>query len=324
MSAPEIEHVVETYGLNDFPFTVRELNPLANVADLKEICWIDGWRDAQSLDEFLAARAQAKGPALVVVAGGSGTGRGSLANWVLHTWARHQGISPAELIVGRRRATNLHADEQLWNWSLNLEPELRGANVQLSGATESTFTAIMGNRPAALAASVRRLLALLTGDLAKTGHALAGVVERIEAPDFLSLGAECISGVNTLLVLTVVATHTTEAEVLNNERRLLDPDVARLVRLRELSGKEATTVVQERWKRYASGAANPIPFTDRALEEAFDQPRRSVRDVFHLMRGLLVSKAAGATERWPEAQNLAFSEQELQHRIPYVDGWWLR
>ena len=168
MSAPEIDHVVQTYGLNDFPFTVRDLNPLENDADLSEICWIDGWRDAQTLDAFLAARSQAKQPALVVVAGGSGTGRTSLVNWLLHTWARHQGVQPAQLVVGRRRATDLHADDQLWKWSLDLDPALRRVNVQLSGATEAMFTTLMGSRPAALAASIRKLLALLAGDLAPT------------------------------------------------------------------------------------------------------------------------------------------------------------
>jgi hypothetical protein len=324
MTDPGIEQVVASYGLREFPYKVRELNPLEDEGDLTQLCWVDGWNDARALDGFLEERAQAREPAVVVVAGGSGTGRSSLVNWLLHTWARHRQVDLAKLVIARKRAASLHAEEQLWGWALSLEPKLEGAGIRMADATERVFSELLARRPDAVAASVRRFLGRLTVDLDDGGAALAGVIDRVEDPTFLSLASECIAGVNTLLVLTVVATPATEAGVLDQQQKFLDPAVGRLVRLRELSGSEVITVVQHRWSRYAAVPGNPSPFSDQALEAAFDQPRRSMREVFLLMTALLVNKAAGMNERWPEASRLRFGDDELVQRMPYVDGWWLR
>src|SRR4051794_25900575 len=106
---PEEDPVVHAYSLRQHPFEQRELNPLANPGDRELVCPVDGWQKVSEVEAFLADRARGRDGAVVVVFGGSGTGRTSLANYLTSVWSDNHELAPDSIILVRRKVRSFNA-----------------------------------------------------------------------------------------------------------------------------------------------------------------------------------------------------------------------
>ncbi|HKO20193.1 MAG TPA: hypothetical protein VJU82_15050, partial [Acidobacteriaceae bacterium] len=290
---------------------------------------VDGWKAVDRVGAFLAERAAARKQALVVIAGGSGTGRTSLANVLIHKWAdgrpAAQGVAfdRTQLIVACGRMSDYADADQLWQWVLGLWPQILTAGFAPGEQTERAFDTLRDSKPEALARALQNTLIKLVNDLSSRNWALAGILEDIKKQELLRLASTSFEYVDSLLVMTVEDTAGNFDAVLNRVETALDPDASRLVRLSELDGSEARDVVVSRWLRSAEDPSSPLPFDESSVQAGFDGRRRPIARVLKLMETLLAMKVSygnGKPERWPAAGHLAFTEEEVAHKIAYLDS----
>ncbi|MFB6580579.1 MULTISPECIES: hypothetical protein [unclassified Streptomyces] len=318
-----IEYATAAYGLRDFPYLRRELNSFRDGQDLGLWCAVDGWRNAEPLGEFVAGRAAARKPALVVIAGGSGTGRTSLANYLIHRWATGRqgapgiGFDQAKLVVAHGRMADYEAEEQLWKWVLDLYPEVQYEGYEPTETLDRVFEKLAAQKPDAMEQALRLVLRKLTGEMSARGWALAGVIEDVRKQKLLTLAEKSFRFVDSLFVATVENTAGNFDEVLSSVELALDRDVSRLATLAELDGREAREVVFKRWKTCTQ---NDPPFREEEVENAFLARPRPIARILKLMEMSLVTKVGyGSGVTWPD-DRLKFIEGELVNQIEYLDG----
>jgi hypothetical protein len=325
----DVEQTIEAtrvaYGLRRFPFTVRELDPLRDDGDLDLVCKVDGWKEAVEHGATVAARAAAREPAIVVIAGGSGTGRTSLANYFIRQWcdgrqaAQDVRFDRDKLVVACGEMRDWSDREQLWQWVLNIWPQTLKARYSPAQSVETAFAELRESMPGALESSLQDALMKLTVDMEAKNYGLAGVLENVKKQKMLDLARRAFAFVDAILVVTVENTTGNFDAVLNNVQRALDNEAGRLLTLSNLDGPEARDVVKDRWQRFCD---HEPPFDDEALAAAFaGRGELPLARVLTLMETLLVTKQLDfeGQDTWPTAQKLAFSGQELQQKISYYD-----
>jgi hypothetical protein len=315
-----IQRVVDAYGLRAYPYEIeRELDPLREAQDEHLASWVDGWRDARKLGAFLSKRAQNRTPILVVIGGGSGTGRTSLANFLVHMWAKAHKTDLEKLALVPWTVKSFDGDEQMWKWALSIRQLLVSIGVDVSDVANDAFNELIKSKPEATGAALQRLLNTVVGDLRSEERALASIIEGVNHPSFLTVAGESLPYVDMLLVMTVDDTPANRENVLNGAEAAVDGDVARILRLTELSGADAKDVVQTRWN-HCFGGPGESPFSDQGLIAAFDEPRRTLRRVLRLAGALLANKELelGESDRWHEEK--LFTDEELKKKIPYLDA----
>ena len=265
-----IEDTVAAYRLRAFPYVLRELDPSRDAEDLGLLCRVAGWEAAEAIGDFLASRVATRQQALVVVVGGSGTGRTSLANYAISKWAdarasAHSGnFDPEKLIVAHGRMNDYSDAKQMWQWVLDLWPQVLAAGFEPSDVTERAFDALRAAEPAAMASALQNTLLKLTNDLYSKRWALAGVLEDVKKQELLTLARDSFKYVDSLLVTTVEDTAGNFDAVLANVEQALPIESSRFCKLGEVDGAEARQVVITRWHKYSD---QPPPFSEQAVEE---------------------------------------------------------
>src|SRR5438309_507375 len=91
----EIEKAITAYRLRANPFVRKPLDPLRHSEDDDLVAPVDGWKRRDKLEVFLERRVADHASAIVVAAGGSGTGRSSLANIAMNDWLKRRSQSSA-------------------------------------------------------------------------------------------------------------------------------------------------------------------------------------------------------------------------------------
>jgi hypothetical protein len=316
-----LEKVVSAYALRAFPYPQRELNPVRDPEDLALVSWVDGWQTARDeLGEFLAERAANRQPAIMLIVGGSGTGRSSLAHTLVRLWADQRLEMSKPPVVARRLVEVSDAESELYELVLDLDARRDDAELPVSDPTAAAVQALMQQKPQAMGQALNRLLKKMSTEVRSEGSALIAILEGIDSKEFLSLAAQAFTGVDACLVMTVDDTPGNNQEVLSQAERLIDEQMSRRVRLTELTGADVRDLVQQKWQECTTGPESPFP--DSGLQEAFDSPRRSLRDVLALLELLLVGKIDinQDQDRWPDCDRLGFSDSELKQRVAYLDG----
>jgi hypothetical protein len=323
----DIEATVQAYGLRGFPYAIRELDPVQDDGDIELICFVAGWEQADEVGAFLGARAAARKPALVVVAGGSGTGRTSLANYLIRKWADGRSAAPkvnfdrTKLVVASGQMSDFDAEAQLWQWVLDLWPQILIAGFEPDEATEKAFDGLVDTKPQAMASALQKVLMKLTVDLHTKGGALAGILEDVKKQEILALARDAFRFVDALLVTTVESTSGNFDAVLSNVEEALGSDIVRIVTLDNLYGPQAGQVVMTRWKMY-SNPDHKLPFNESVLDAGFADKARPFARVLTLMETLLVQKQIDFAkgQQWPAAKSLAFSEDEMRRKVSFWDA----
>jgi hypothetical protein len=285
---------------------------------------VDGWRHAEEVGQFLARRAAAKKPALVVVAGKRGTGRTSFVNYLIRKWADARSDAPdvdfdrQKLIVASGSMDDYADEEQLWEWVLGLWPQVLDAEYQPLAPVEKAFEELRTTKPQAMASALQNVLMKLSVGLRAQSFALAGILEDVKKREIIDLARRAFDYVDALLLATVEYTVGNFDAVLSDSDEILDRDVGRTVVLREVNGPEAREVVVNRWKRYSDERP---PFDDGVLDAGFAGRAWPLARVLTLIEYVLVQKINyGADERWPAATRLGFSEEEMCQQISYWDS----
>jgi hypothetical protein len=320
-----INAVVHAYGLRAHPYARRELDPVKDAEDLELFCMVDGWQEAANVGGFVQQRARTRDPALVVIAGGSGTGRTSLANYLVREWAdaradaQDVNFDRARLVVSRSSVTNYRSDEQLWDWVLGLEPLVLKRRIPLSATTSDAFRDLGNSMPQALGRGLQRVLIGLTDELHAAGAALAGILEGVRTQELVTLAGEAFSLVDALVVLTIDDTVGNFDAVLSTLRGDLDPESARLVTLSDLQPLDATAVVRHRWDTCSD---HPPPFQDAGLTAAFSGRARPLARILATLEALLMLKEIDfrGHGQWPHLRELEFSDDELRRKIRSIEN----
>lgn len=315
-----MERAVKAYSLNGFPFALRELNPLENREDVQLVSWVDGWKSARQLEADVAERAQRSQPLLLVIAGGSGTGRSSLVNYFVHLWLENRQGDGVRPIIASFNAGTYNADTQLLEWADSIESLVEDADIQLNEVTVSTFANLRSDIPNQVAGSLKYLLRRIVADLKspRANAALVGIIHGVGDKSFLELATRFLPSVDALLVMTVDGTKSSGQTVLDKADELVEP-LGAVVRLSELTGEECKTLVKDCWRRSAGDMKSP--WSDEGLEHAFDPLRRPLRDVIDLMASLLVAKSMDVAEsdRWPVCETLGYDDATLVTMLNVLD-----
>jgi hypothetical protein len=317
---PHIEATVRAYALRAFPYSIHELDPVRDDGDLELVCFVAGWEQVHEVGEFLAERAAKREPALVLVAGGSGTGRTSLANYLIRKWADGRvNFDRSKLIVASGLMSDFAAQMQLWEWVLGLWPQVLKAGFAPDEPTAKTFDDLRANQPQAMASALQSALMKLTTALHTKGWALAGILEEVKKQEILALARDAFRFVDALLVATVDNTSGNFDAVLSNVQEVLGDQDARTVILDNLQGTDVKHVVNSRWHRWSD---HDPPFDDNVLDAGFAGRARPLKRVLLLMQDLLVYKQIefAKDEQWPAARYLAFSKEEMHKKISYWEA----
>jgi hypothetical protein len=310
---------ISAYGLRGNPFSPAPLDPAIRPEDADLVAPVDGWKKRDELNEFLAKRAAKGAPAVVIAAGGSGTGRSSLANVAVAEWAKLRDPSVKQLVVVRTTASSFDAADVLYNWVLKIRNAALHQKIPLSDGVEKKFTELAQNKPAGLETALALLLQSVVIDLEKVHAALVGVIETVNDKSFFSVALESFEYVDLLMVMTVTRSHGTEETVMSGTNILVEPGVGHVVQLGELTGSDVCELVDWRWKRFSDDIH---PFDMKGIKDTFDAPRRSVAGALRLAEDLLTVKATRdtITKFWPVNQSLYLSADEIDGIVEFVDG----
>jgi hypothetical protein len=313
-----MEEAIQAYRLRGNPFAGEPLNPLHEVGDGHLVAPVDGWKRQGELEAFLTARVANGGPAVVIAAGSSGTGRSSLANVAINHWLKQRGTDANKLIVVPWEVDNFDPTDQMWRWGLKIRSVLLQTNSKLSDATERELAVLRQAKPAALGASLGDVLQLIVRDLAQEGVALVSVIEGVNDKSFFTVARDSLEFVNMLVVMTVNRTRATEETVLSETSILVDPGLGHFVQLRELSGPDVCALVKWRWQRFSD---DDLPFDVDGISSTFDEPPRSLSRVLSLVERLLVLKTNTLPSgSWPSEPGLFLSAKDIDLYVKVVDG----
>lgn len=307
--------ILAAYALSGYPFSLEALNPLVRDTDDKLIAEVDGWRQSDQLLAFLERRKHDGG--VIVIAGGSGTGRTSMTNYAIAAWRSVHALERDKVVTVARLAESADAAEQIWQWSLSIRSRILRARLELDDLAQEALRDIRDNPPKAVAAAVGEALAYVAEDLSKSAACVVGVLERIAAKEFLSVARDITNLSGILLIATVDQTALTEEKVLNEVGLLGESGL--VLRLGQLSGAEVADVVHTRWRHYS---ATEPPFTALGIEAAFAEAQRPLKGAITYIDAVLQTKLLDfpKTQPWPAGTELGFKDEELKRKIGILDS----
>ena len=277
-----LEPLLNAFALRAYPFAQDELDPIQRCDDHKLMATVDGWNALAQVPDFL--RGRAPDGAVMVVSGGSGTGRTSMCNVLIDRWRSIAQSDDATVVVVKYPAESSDANEEVWRWSHRIRRAVTAAGCTIeSPATEALQTLRM-KRPDGVAA-VADALDLVRSQLAEQNAVIVGLIESISTQEFLSAGAEVAELSGTLILLTVDETISTAESVVKQAHTL--GKRGKLLRLGTLSGHEAADVVVRRWNHYSE---TECPFSEEGLAAAFGQPQRSLKRILTMVDVILQNR----------------------------------
>jgi hypothetical protein len=305
----KLAHTVQAFGLRGFPYDPNEaLNPNTHPDHDRLISRVDGWSQVGALEQLLAERAPVGEPTVIVVWGGSGCGRSTLANYLVHHWAlERKELNPDHLYIANKPIKDYLAADHLWNWVLSFRKWALHKDLKLGSTTQDSFRELAKARPAALSDALQEVMSAFAKDL-RVDHsgAFAGILEGVNDPLYLTEVTRCVEYVDTCVVMTIEETEETRATLIDRLDQLLDPDVGRAIQLADLDGKDMVTLASDRRQRFApDGVA--APFDPAGFATAFGDQRRSFKLALTLLRAFLMdldaSKRLTAEEAAAKMQN---------------------
>jgi len=340
---------LERYNLTENPYANRELNPLKRQEDLERIARVDSFSLLEQVDVYLDARVQAGEPAFLVVNGRNGSGRSSVANYILARYRQLRGIDPQHFVVPN--SGPLHDDPFgiYKNWALYLYDVLDEQNLELDDAVEQELitlpTAVdRETLPPRFMTLMRRVSRTLGAAMPPAGFGIC--LEDVTSLPIITTGKTIFQRAQTVCVFTTLSYESimraTGNALAGGGRELPGFHLlgsregsagsvpagggrelpGELIDLNPLKGKDVEAVIRIRWN---GTLPHPFDANGTGIEDAFPVAR-PIGQVLHAAATLLDDKVRTSPlgPPWPAAQELGFGHDDLVQEVPIALRSWRR
>jgi hypothetical protein len=320
------------FGLSANPFDDHVLDPLARPDDVDLFTAVDGFGALAEVGAFLVSRAAAAdGPTFVLVKGPDGSGRTSVANFVVSAWkvasadARH--LLLPRVPLGETRS----ARRAIGEWLAALRNEIRRAGLPLPDALDAHLKEVLTAGPEQLGfvADLRYVLSEIDALAIERGHFVVALFDNLDVVDLAPTAVSAFADTRALVV-TVAGDYHSQLDPLLGEHgtAAFPPERTRIVQLRHLHQDEIAELARSRWEHaakysYTDVLAPPLPFDPAALGNALatgESGPRTLRRVMGILHDLLELRESqlagqpGVTE-----EQLHFDAAELDAHVRILD-----
>jgi hypothetical protein len=310
------------YGLTMSPFEVRALDPLQNPADLASVSQVDGWRHLTDAENLIGQRVAADKPVYFIVAGASSTGRSSVANYLVHLWARAWGVSSDAVVVHTRDPGPgggvYDAGTQIMEWAQDLLFSDKQLDLTLS--TQQLLTDLEATSKNLLfAQSLRAVDEELRRPEAGSGKGsryLAAILEHGKGDDLMLKVRECFKGTRAIVIVTVDRSHD-NANLLSQVDQGVLSGAGLRINVGPISGEDVKTLIEHRWSAVCPGVLNPFDLT--AAAGVFNSARPIARVVDLLERMLWIRQHLHRGKPWPAERSLGFDRDQMAGLLQQLD-----
>jgi len=301
------------YGLEGPVFFLRrELDP-AEADHSKRLVRVDGISTVKEVEEYLKAQVAAKSPCFVLVTGERGSGRSSVANYVLDRYRELRGINRDKFLWVRSRI--VQNDDPLptyQHWAGFLVQVLEDANL-LQAETVEDFRAFSERElpPTNFVPAFQRSVTKLDRAMAPLDAALAVRVEDVPNYETLRVAFDIFDKAQTIVVFTALDTIDTRTQIVANFEKRTVPAVRQIIPLSTLEWQEVGVLIDALWRGRGAGPL-PFEFVDPPPEN-FRQPRRTLARTLDLFDELLRLKLihVDGNDAHPTEPRLHYSAVQL-------------
>ena len=311
------------YGLELNPYKFP-LDPLENDKHADWLVRVDGFAKLDEVDEYLKKHAEEKRPQFFMVAGKSGSGRTSVAKYILSRYRHHRGIGRERFVPVIRELENHDEFYFFQNWLINLYYELDSLEIKPTLPKNLTLDEINKAVPGTMRASFHGLMMQFSKvmTMAEAGGQPAAwfgcVVDKVNSFAFIDAAAEIFKDTRTVCVFTAGDYNEIDETVIKPFRGMFGKEA--LIRLSDLSGGQVKNLVSARWGHFSKFE---IPFDLTGVEKTFEARARSVGRVLEIFSKLIVAKVPDMEDgpAWPEAAQLAHDQKDLQHYLDLFEEY---
>lgn len=317
------------YGLEQNPYISKELDPLTCPADEKRLLDVDGFSTHKAdVDDILKEAVQKRVPAFFLLAGNSGTGRSSVANWILARYCYHRRIPQSRLFIPRRKTLDYDYYHTLLNWFCFLKNIIEacedidlGKKLNESLATLASTAKIETMVPtfAGLAHRISTSLDAQKGP-GNTGQpaAFAICLEQVKDYQLIRAVIDVFEEIPTVAVFTTYDLENAGKEVTELFRQAKKGPIRKIIKLGPVTAPEVGVVVGKRWSE-ASKYSNQPPFDISAVGQVLGQ--LPLGRVLVLMSGLIDLKLAAYSDdsAWPDDQRLLLTSEQIHEFVNILD-----
>jgi hypothetical protein len=306
----------QRYGLNANPF-FHKLEPLKRLDDAGRFAHVASFQTIlPAIDALVTDAAQAQKPAVVLICGGSGSGRTAVAEYALVKYRESRNLPPDRFFV-QQPPVNHSSFDAARTCMIRLRSDIAKANINIGDLSKELSAAEIGKVPEPVLIEALRDLASRTAQtLAATHPHPAGfgvLLRRIPTLELFTTMLEVFSDAQTMVAVTASDGMEPQGD-LTAYRHALDP----------LPPPDIPELIAKRWADFAPLTDPPTPFVSGGLRKAFTGVHPVERVLFLIGKVLdlrLATFPSGAA--WPAAQDqLGFPEQYLVETIGVIQEEW--
>jgi hypothetical protein len=255
-----------------------------------------------------------------MITGKSGTGRSSLANYVLTQYCLLSKIPFDNLIVPKREYEGHDKGYTLRQWFNYLRTEINKRKIGLGQETKDDLTRYLANKDEfSLEPNFQDIANRISEEiLTETRpHKFACCIEDVEDFSIVDAALSIFAGVPTLCIFTVKDYPDQQEIIAPFREKCKKLTGSALLELSPLSGHEVSKLVEDIWTK-SSELKNPFDLA--CIEKVFKKPR-SIGLALTIMANLIDDKLANHPEgaAWPHAPELAFTCDYLKRLVPKLE-----
>ncbi|WP_203934319.1 hypothetical protein [Virgisporangium ochraceum] len=309
------------YNLVRNPFQNRTLDFARPDDEKLFVREVDGCHGITALEPAMRERARAEQPMCVVVMGGSGTGRTTVAHYLVKLWRGL--VTRRNLVVRCEPMPDSDVEVFLTELVLYLRNEIESSGIHLADSTSKLIDSLESlPGKGTIGPKLERVLRNVDTDLKAKDWGFACVIERAPTGRLLEELKRAFAKTAGLVVVTVDDVNPTASEVrAAAKQHLADSGFGGLLELNVLPGADVRVLIDRRWT-----TVSPLrnPFDLDGLEEVFSTMQRPIARVLFLLSQMLVYRhgevAPGAV--WPDDDALAFTRDAIRNNLPMADVTW--
>ena len=320
------------YGLKANPYRTGELDPLSNPSDENRLAEVDGLqKHKQTVEDALQMAVASGQPAFFLVAGSSGTGRSTVANWILSRYADFRGLPRPRLLVPKYEVDSRDDFNTLLNWFAFLgnricdEDDIDLGENLTDSLDKLADTVKRETMVPAFSRIARRVSIALEAQknatVANHPAAFAVCLEKVEEYSIIRAVLNVFKDVKTVGVFTTFDLENVGKEVVELFGKTGGP-ARHVIQLNALTAREIATVLCKRW-RDASQLPGDLPFDTATIEQTLGKSPCSLGRVLRLMSRLIDIKLAAeplSPSTWPNNPNLRLTADQIEQFIPILEG----
>jgi hypothetical protein len=297
------------YGLAVNPFSYK-LNPLERPEDSGRYARVAAFGAIlDGVDKLIDDSIAGNTPAKLLICGGSGSGRGSIASYALARYRDQRQLPTNRFLIPDVKVNNFAADV-LRSWMIELGgfiDDIENPRVDIGDLAPKLGAAALGGVADKVLLDELRLLATRAARMlrdARPEPAGFGVLLKgIPTLELFTSTVDVFKRAPTIVVATAADTTRIEGELLAAQR-VIQP----------VTHADVPDLIDKRWQDF--GAAGPNPFDADGLKEAFDGAHPIERVL--LLVGRVLDSRLNSFPRgqaWPADPNLGMNAEYIVRQV---------